>query len=205
MTHEPRRHVIITGTGRAGTTFLVELLTRLGLDTGYSPEKMKLSENARAGLEKDVRREDAPHVVKSPWFCDYAREVLRREDIRIEHIFVPMRDLHAAAESRRFVVAKTPVDPAIRPSEIPGGLWHTDQGKEQEGVLLLQLYKLLLAVSETNVPLTLMRFPRLAKEPDYLFDKLRPILGEVDPGRFRAVFDETVRPEWMHSFNENDV
>ena len=32
----PRHHVIITGTGRAGTTFLMELLTNLGLDTGFN-------------------------------------------------------------------------------------------------------------------------------------------------------------------------
>ena len=30
-----RRHLVITGVGRSGTTFLVELLTGLGLDTGF--------------------------------------------------------------------------------------------------------------------------------------------------------------------------
>ena len=59
----------------------------------------KLFENARAGLEQDVRNGNAPYIIKSPWFCDYAEEVLKRDDIQIEHIFVPMRDLHAAAES----------------------------------------------------------------------------------------------------------
>ena len=34
----PRRHVVITGTGRAGTSFLVELLTHLGLETGFGVE-----------------------------------------------------------------------------------------------------------------------------------------------------------------------
>lgn len=41
----------------------------------------------------------APYVVKSPWLCDYADEVLKRDDIEIEHVFIPMRDLHAAAQS----------------------------------------------------------------------------------------------------------
>ncbi|MGO8710482.1 MAG: hypothetical protein ACLQUZ_00180 [Rhizomicrobium sp.] len=38
-----RHHVIISGTGRAGTTFLVQLLTALKLDTGYyNPTSFKL-------------------------------------------------------------------------------------------------------------------------------------------------------------------
>ena len=70
---KPRRHVMISGTGRAGTSFLVQLLTNLGLDTGVTPEKMKLDENARAGLEYDIRKADAPYIVKSPFFCDHAK------------------------------------------------------------------------------------------------------------------------------------
>lgn len=31
----PKHHIIISGTGRAGTTFLVQLLTELELDTGF--------------------------------------------------------------------------------------------------------------------------------------------------------------------------
>ena len=34
-------HVVISGTGRAGTTFLVQLLTHLGLDTGFDPHTME--------------------------------------------------------------------------------------------------------------------------------------------------------------------
>ena len=52
-----RGRILISGTGRAGTTFLVQLLTELGLDTGYSdPERvaMTYSEQARAGLEWDA-------------------------------------------------------------------------------------------------------------------------------------------------------
>ena len=87
-----RNHVIITGTGRSGTTFLVDLLTNLGLETGFSIEEIasKKSRQARAGLEYDVRQDDSPFIVKNPKFCDYAEEVFRRDDIVIEHIFVPV-------------------------------------------------------------------------------------------------------------------
>src|SRR5687768_17589609 len=69
----PKRlsHVIISGTGRAGTSYLVELLTNMSLDTGYTPSTAQLDSQARSGLELDIRNESAPYLVKSPWLCDY--------------------------------------------------------------------------------------------------------------------------------------
>ncbi len=73
-----RHHLVITGTGRSGTTFLVELLTYLGLDTGFDPVSVRsgIDPVAHAGLERDIRSDDAPYVVKSPWFMEYAADVL---------------------------------------------------------------------------------------------------------------------------------
>ena len=50
---EPVHKVIITGTGRAGTTFLVQLLTEMGLDTGYTRASLARDyfEHCSAGLE----------------------------------------------------------------------------------------------------------------------------------------------------------
>jgi len=205
MTKEAdRTHVVITGTGRTGTTFLVQLLTRLGLETGFSPDNMVLFEEARAGLEHDVREAGSPYIVKDPAFCDYAQEVLEREEIRIEHVFVPMRDLTAAAESRRLVVRRTDRSNGLLPSQVAGGLWHTDEPGEQEGVLLQQLYKLMLALSDADVPLTLLRYPRLTRDRAYLYRKLRPVLGTIDFGRFEEVFALTVRPDLVHRFGQDD-
>lgn len=44
----PRRHVVITGTGRTGTTFLVALFTHLGLDTGLLPDEVEANTDAIA-------------------------------------------------------------------------------------------------------------------------------------------------------------
>ena len=99
-----RKHIVISGTGRAGTTFLVELLTNLGLETGYEPSQMNHHQTTgRAGLENNLKSDDCPYIAKDPWFCDYADEILNRDDIVIEHIFIPVRNLAAAAESRRMV------------------------------------------------------------------------------------------------------
>lgn len=206
-----RSHVVITGTGRAGTSFLVQLLTYLGLDTGFSPQRMALHSSSRAGLESDIRLEDSPYIVKSPWFSIHAEEVLQnRKDIIIDHVYIPIRDLHAAAESRRYVtkVAMAKLDPAesdkVDSSAIPGGLWLTREESQQEVVLMNQLYKLVLALSNSTIPVTLLRYPRIVKDSRYLYEKLRPILKEITFTQFESVFNRTVIPSFIHSFNEND-
>jgi hypothetical protein len=207
-----RRHIVITGTGRAGTSFLVQLLTKLGLPTGFSPDQLhregQWNDIVRAGLEHDIRAENAPYVVKSPWFCDYAEEVLQRDDIIIDHVFIPVRDLYQAAESRRFAqrqaVIRLPIlqriKHALRPMAFHGGLWHTSNPAEQESILARELYKLVFALSDAMIPVTLMRFPRLARDPEYLYRKLCPVLAGIDYAHFEKVFQQTVRPEWIHQF-----
>lgn len=211
-----RKHVIITGTGRAGTTFLVQILTRVGLDTGFSPDdiSLRINKDARAGLEHDIKLPNCPYIVKNPWFCDYAEEVLSRKDIIIEHVFIPIRDLNAAAESRRYVVNKSALNLSpyrkfkhmIKPRSFPGGLWHTSSLKPgiQEAILLRQLYKLMLSISNTSLPVTFMRYPRIVKDCEYLFEKLKPVLSNITYELFHEAFLKTVRPELIHSFNKKD-
>jgi len=208
-----RTHVVITGTGRTGTTFLVQLLTNLSLDTGYNAESIRkdLDENARAGLENDIRRETAPHIVKDPWFCDYANEVVKRNDIIIEHVFIPMRELSAVAESRKHVtksaVSKMPflrrLKNSIKPPKLRGGLVHTRRAWKLERVLLLQLYNLILALSEAQIPVTLLQFPKLINDSAYLYEKLKPILGTISLEAFSLAFTQTVRPELVHDFSKD--
>lgn len=209
----PRRHVVISGTGRTGTSFLVELLTHLGLDTGYAPEEIEKSKFklARAGLEYDIRKPNAPFIVKSPWFCDYSDEVLSCDDIIVEHVFVPVRDLKAAAESRRFVTAQTmSTMPLLKrlwyrqfSKAVKGGV-HTRDGDHQEEVLLGQVYNLALSLSGTTVPVTLLRYPKIVNDAFYLFQKLQPILGDITYAEFQSVFSKVVRKDLVHCFSAND-
>lgn len=209
-----RNHIVISGTGRAGTTFLVELFTHLGLDTGFTSEDlaMRKDQHAQAGLERDIRKPSAPYIVKSPHFCDIAEQILSREDIIVENVIIPVRDVYAAAESRRRVRAVaqshesilTRMAKSLRPRRDPGGLWHTAKGHEQELILLQQLYKLTFALAGTNIPITLLRFPRLVNDAGYLFAKLKSILGDIDLEHFTSVFERTSDPKLVHSFGPAD-
>jgi hypothetical protein len=68
-----RRHLLVAGTGRAGTSALVRYLTGLGLETHLSKngEASIFDDAAQAGLEDLALRSfnpDLPYVVKSTMF-----------------------------------------------------------------------------------------------------------------------------------------
>ena len=220
-----RHHVVITGTGRSGTTFLMELLTHLGLDTGFSAAETSGLKDAvaHAGLERNIDDADCPYIIKNPGFCDQAKEVLQRNDIVIDHIVVPMRDLHAAAESRRRVTrenlskegASTRLKrqclkllygkQSFRETVFDGGTipGPTPQTK-QDDILRNRLYILLLAASNSVFPVTFLHYPRITQDCRYLYAKLEGILPDITYEHFRLIFRSTVRTDLIHTFNHRD-
>jgi hypothetical protein len=196
----PRHHVIISGTGRAGTTFLVQLLTALGQDTGYR-DFSAVAPSCDGGMESNLRSPDAPYFVKDPWLCDSLADILRDGNVVIDRAFVPVRDLYAAAESRRDVSRRTgPEVYAAFGPVVPGGCWPSVLQEEQEIVLARKFYQLLETLAEYDVPTTLLHFPRLATDPAYLYRKLGRYLPNIGYHQFERTFRETSRPEKIHSF-----
>lgn len=193
-----KRHLIISGTGRAGTTFLVQLFTALGLDTGFADPTSGVHVNCNAGMEWDILHPNAPYIVKSPWLCDNLDELLEAGRVIIDHAIIPVRDLYSAAESRRDVTRRT--DKALYPDGIPGGLWHTDRPEQQEAVLVGQLYKIIYAMAKWSIPTTLLHFPRLVRDPEYLFGKVEFALKGIGREEFLAAHRRVARSELVHEF-----
>jgi hypothetical protein len=178
-----RRHAVIGGTGRSGTTFLVKFLDACGLDTGSDVSGW--FPRARAGHEHAL---DAgghlPYVVKDPWLFTYC-EQLDLGELRIDALIVPTRDLMQAAESRAYqerlaltedlwfqgrdvqVSAKT-----------AGGVVYSLDAVDQARLLAVGFYNLLRWVAAEELPLYLLDFPRLVDDRDYTLRKLWPWLGE---------------------------
>jgi hypothetical protein len=170
--------VIIAGTGRAGTTLLVQILTELGLDTGFE-KGAPIDQNSRAGLELPTVAPGGPRIVKNPALSTNLRGVLERRRVEIEHVIIPVRDLDVAAASR------LRVSQYGRHIGVPGGMWLTNRTESQRDALAVIFYELMLTVAEFDVPHTLLAFPRFASDADYLAEKLAWLAPDATVDDFR--------------------
>ena len=191
----PRHHLIITGTGRAGTTFLVRLLTELGLDTGYTRHNWlrDYSPGSDAGLEQQlVDAEPGPYVVKTPEFCETLPRLLTEGRLAVDHALIPLRDLEEATRSRLRVGGAN--------GSIPGGLLHTDNPAGQKAVLAEMFHRLIHTLAAHDIPHTFLLFPRLVLDADYTYDKLAILLPGTSRAEFHRVFARVADPRKVHQF-----
>lgn len=157
--------VYISGTGRSGTTFLVIILSYLGLDTGFDRESIHkyIYENCNSGLDKQF---DEPYyILKSPAFLNTLDRIL--DTFTIDHMFIPLRNLKSAAASR------------ARHRHGPGGFWEARTYEEQ-----LRFFEQLLTNYEQqrlthNIPTTYIDFSDMITSPEYLHQKLSPLLRDI--------------------------
>ncbi len=206
MTANPRHHLLIGGPGRAGTSFLVQLLAACGLQTklanGEAPEWYP---DAQAGLEDLPLRAFAPHlpyVVKTPLLHLMLDEVLRDGGPIIDAVLIPLRDLAEAAASRVATERQQMHRQAPWMADLdetwevwahtPGGLVFSLNPLDQARLLAVGLYTLVERFSRTDVPLVFLSFPRIVTDPEYCLARLAPILPEtLTPAAFHAAHAAT--------------
>jgi hypothetical protein len=183
--------ILITGTGRAGTTFLTQLFTALGFDTGYNHPTAYIWNPCNAGYERlledysNFEQIIQPRILKSPYFCVGGIEKFKNKGIDIEHIIIPIRKLSDAAKSR------------ITHGNKPGGLWDaTAQNQEQK--LAEKLGRLFASLTLYNIPYTTMIFPKLVEDAHYTFNCLKPVLTNISLERFLKAFEELADLSKVH-------
>jgi hypothetical protein len=186
---EPK--IVITGTGRAGTTLLVQVLTDLGLDTGFTPDT-PVDAGVNAGLETGIEAPDAPRVVKNPNLSRRLGELLDAGRVAIEHVIIPVRDLDVAAASR---VRNTAYGADLHTF---GGLFGTARATHQREALALVFYELMFTVARHDLPHTLLLFPRFAQDWQYTYDKLGFLAPDVPAARWEEVLAARSSPELIH-------
>ncbi|MFM7270459.1 MAG: hypothetical protein ACKO2C_02340 [Actinomycetes bacterium] len=186
---EPR--IVITGTGRAGTTLLVQILTDLGFDTGFSPDA-RIDANTHAGLETRLDSPDAPRIVKSPNLSRRLDEILSAGTANVEHVIIPIRDLDVAAASR---VRATKYGSNLH---IMGGLFGTTRATKQREALALLSYQLMLTLAKHEVPHTLLLFPRFAGDGEYLYEHLSFLDPTIPKERWVAATTARSQPSLIH-------
>lgn len=189
MSPEPK--IVITGTGRAGTTLLVQVLTDLGLDTGFAPDA-PIDAGVNAGLETGIEAPDAPRVVKNPNLSRRLGELLDAGTVAIEHVIIPVRDLDVAAASR---VRNTAYGSDLHTF---GGLFGTARATQQREALALVFYELLYTVARYDLPFTMLLFPRFAEDWQYLYDKLGFLTPELPASRWQEALARRARPALIH-------
>ncbi|MDI3380721.1 hypothetical protein ACFPPF_08175 [Xenophilus aerolatus] len=182
-----RHHLLIGGTGRAGTSFLVQYLAACGLDTHLARGRPEYDEEANAGLEDvPLGAADAPYVVKSPWLYEFAGRLLADPQVAVDAVIVPMRDLVDAVTSRivnemraRRALATLPEDCQHWASwgVVPGGVVYSLNPVDQARLLALGFHQLLCTLVQHRVPVVLLDFPRFIDDADYLHTALAPVLG----------------------------
>ncbi len=182
----PRHHLLIAGTGRAGTSFLVRWLAAAGLKTHLATHDTPVwDDDANAGLEDLPIVADwksAPYVMKSPWLVEVIDDVLANPRIVLDAVIIPVRDLTESAASRvvqelQSAHRKNPGCPASPELRTMGhharrrglSLDPVDQAR----LLAVSFHRLVQRLVRADIPIVLLDFPRLALDAEYLFGKLR--------------------------------
>jgi hypothetical protein len=194
-TPRQREHkVIITGTGRAGTTFVVRLLTELGLETGITPKnwRKKFYPNCNAGLEHNLMDPETPYIVKNPALCETLPQALATGRFVIDHVYVPIRELDTAVASR--------VRNGGSYGSVPGGLWGTSDPARQRALLAEYFHKLVHVLVVHEIPHTFILFPRLVTDPAYAFERLSFVLRGVNRTDFDRAFNAIADRSLVHEF-----
>ena len=193
-------HLFIAGSGRAGTTALVELLHACGLDTGS--DELAYFDEANAGYEQYPSGQELPRVVKSPTISTGLESIISRglDPSTIEAVLLPVRKNEDAAASRIDNFRRDGLD-------AKGGLWVGFYGtvpvytrpSDQRRETAEAVCQLLLTTAEHQIPIITLAFPRFVANARYAWERLQPVLGDVDEDRFLAAHTASMRPDLVHS------
>ena len=190
LTQPKRHHLLIAGTGRAGTSFLVRFLTELGLETHVSRfGENPWDEAAQAGLEDlpvMAGLENLPYIFKTPWAYQFIEQMLADPAIAFDAVIIPMRDLVEAAASRAIVQLQAIHGQAPWMARMDstwenwgdtaGGAVFSLDPVDQSRLLAVGFHRLVNRLVQAEVPLIFVAFPRLVQDTEYLIGKLRPII-----------------------------
>ena len=158
--------ILITGTGRCGTTFLLKLFSFLQYDTGYSKENYKnnIHDNCNSGMERHYKENF--YILKNPNFIVNINHIIHDKDITIKNVIIPIREYNDAALSR------------LRHGKNPGGLWRAN-GLEVQILFYRRIISdYIYFMTRYNINTTFIDFDEMISNKKYLFDKLKPILDE---------------------------
>jgi hypothetical protein len=175
--------ILITGTGRCGTTFLVKLFTFLNFDTGFTKDNYRefIFSNCNSGMEKEYT--DNHYILKNPHFITQMETILNDRSVKVKTVIIPMRDLQLSAASR------------VKNKHFAGGLWNSIDEESQ-----IEFYKEILqnymeVMNKYNVHTIFLDFDKMTQDKEYLFNMLKSILDEnnTDFHTYSQAYDQVTQ------------
>ena len=158
--------ILITGTGRCGTTFLIKLFSFLDFDTGYNRNNYNLSiySNCNSGMEKNYK--DNYNVLKNPTFIMNIENIVKDPSIKIKNVIIPIRDLKISAKSR------------VKHGKKEGGLWNATDELSQIEFYKDILTNYIVISTKYDINTIFLDFDKMINDKTYLFNKLKTFLDE---------------------------
>lgn len=188
-----KHHLLISGTGRAGTSFLVQYLHGCGLETHLTHHpKAKLYEGANAGLEDiPINGRPLPYVIKTPWLFEFVDRFLSRDDITVDVAVLPMRDLVEVASSRVTLEMRARYaslnDIGVLEEctkwetwgKTKGGVVYSLNPIDQARILAIGFHQVIHAFAKRAVPIVFLDFSRMIEDGEYLYGQLKAFLPDT--------------------------
>lgn len=199
---------IITGTGRAGTTFLVALLTLCGAPTGFDEKEVNhtvYGTAAHAGLEvaPEIRNEvivctqnPSREIFKGPQLADESSVQRWINAANLHTVIVPLRKMEDAARSREFQTKNH--DPRR------GGFIHANSVPSQISYLEHIINYLMWQLSQhLQIETITLSFPEHVLDWKYSYMKLLPVLNRynITMDRFKLMHTRLSRKSFVHYFS----
>lgn len=177
-----------------GEVLRVDRVHPIGLPGPYHVYDSKI----RAGCETHICMADTaadvaalPQVIKNPRLATTAGKLIDAGILQLAHAILPVRDLGDVAMSKKGL---------YRQRDQP---FYAAEKQRLEEISAMQLGRFVADMVTRNVPLTILHFPRILRDPVYLYDTLitsKALYGVdlvPDYKEFYAAYQLTVHPEYL--------
>jgi hypothetical protein len=158
--------ILITGTGRCGTTFLIKLFSFLEFNTGFNRNNYMafIHNNCNSGMETPY--DSDYYINKNPQFISNIENILKDTSIKIKTVIIPIRDFKSSAISR------------VKNSNNKGGLWNAFDELSQINYYKDIISNYIYFMTKYEINTIFIDFDKMISDKKYLFDKLKNILDE---------------------------